>query len=100
MTLLHTLLSVFKIYFFSFNGQNYFLQYIKGIQERLEDGDTAAADDLPELHATLSGLKATATVTAHANIEDARKCCGGQGFLMSSGIGKLSPDFAEWVSIL
>ena len=65
----------------------------------MEDGDTAAADDLPELHATLSGLKATATVTAHANIEDARKCCGGQGFLMSSGIGKLSPDFAEWVSI-
>jgi len=77
----------------------YIHSYIKGIQNRLEDGDNSAADDLPELHATLSGLKATATVTAHDNIEEARKCCGGQGFLMSSGIAKLSPDFAEWVTV-
>ena len=77
-------------------NSRYIQTYIKGIQHRLEDGDNSAADDLPELHATLSGLKATATVTAHENIEEARKCCGGQGFLMSSGIAKLSPDFSEW----
>ena len=77
----------------------YIHAYIKGIQNRLEDGDTSAADDLPELHATLSGLKATATVTAHENIEEARKCCGGQGFLLSSGIAKLSADFSEWVTV-
>jgi acyl-CoA oxidase len=80
-------------------NSRYIHGYIKGIQSRLEDGDTNAADDLPELHATLSGLKATATVTAHENIEDARKCCGGQGFLMSSGIAKLAPDFSEWVTV-
>jgi acyl-CoA oxidase len=77
----------------------YIHSYIKGIQGRLEDGDTSAADDLPELHATLSGLKAVATVTAHENIEEARKCCGGQGFLLSSGIAKLAPDFSEWVTV-
>ena len=80
-------------------NSRYIHSYIKGIQSRLADDDTSAADDLPELHATLSGLKATATVTAHENIEEARKCCGGQGFLMSSGIAKLAPDFSEWVTV-
>ena len=65
----------------------------------INDGDVSAADDLPELHATLSGLKAVSTVTAHHAIEECRKCCGGQGFLMSSGIAKLSPDFTEWVTV-
>ena len=87
-------------------------------------GNEAAADDLPELHATLSGMKAMGTVWAHESIEECRKCCGGQviaaaipsgggiarrqprrgggraqGFLMSSGIAKISPDFAEWVTV-
>ena len=37
-----------------------------------------AAEDLPALHATLSGMKATSTVLAHDSIEECRKCCGGQ----------------------
>ena len=31
--------------------------------------------------ATLSGMKVLTTVLAHDEIEDCRKCCGGQGFL-------------------
>ena len=69
-------------------------------------------------------MKAMGTVWAHESIEECRKCCGGQviaaaipsgggiarrqprrgggraqGFLMSSGIAKISPDFAEWVTV-
>ena len=80
-------------------NSRYISGYIKRVQTAINDGDMAAADDLPELHATLSGLKATATVQAHDCIEECRKCCGGQGFLMSSGIAKLSPDFSEWVTV-
>ena len=36
---------------------------------------------------------------AHECIEECRKCCGGQGFLLSSGIAKLAPDFSEWVTV-
>ena len=95
------------------------------LQEAIAAGNEAAADDLPELHATLSGMKAMGTVWAHESIEECRKCCGGQviaasqtarhrstaapprhlwrwalqGFLMSSGIAKILPDFAEWVTV-
>lgn len=80
-------------------NSRYISGYIKRVQTAINDGDMSAADDLPELHATLSGLKATATVQSHDCIEECRKCCGGQGFLMSSGIAKLSPDFSEWVTV-
>ena len=60
---------------------------------------TGAADELPELHATCSGLKAWATVNAHANIEECRKACGGQGFMRSSGIADLTNTFAEPVTV-
>lgn len=74
-------------------------KYIRRVQEAIQGGDEKAADDLPELHATLSGLKAHSTVKAHMSIEDCRKCCGGQGFLLSSGIAKIAPDFSEWVTV-
>ena len=44
-------------------------------------------------------MKAASTVYAHECIEECRKCCGGQGFLLSSGIAKLAPDFSEWVTV-
>jgi acyl-CoA oxidase len=80
-------------------NSRYIHRYIKRVQGAIQDGDEHAADDLPELHATLSGLKATSTVKAHESIEECRKCCGGQGFLLSSGIAKLAPDFSEWVTV-
>ncbi len=73
--------------------------YIKRVAGAITEGDDAAAAELPQLHATLSGLKAVSTVRAHEAIEDCRKCCGGQGFLLSSGIAKLAPDFSEWVTV-
>ena len=80
-------------------SSRYIQSYIKRVAGAIQDGDDSAADELPQLHATLSGLKATATVRAHECIEECRKCCGGQGFLLSSGIAKIAPDFSEWVTV-
>lgn len=64
-------------------------------------------DDLPELHATCSGLKGLCTKQAHDGMEDLRKCCGGHGFLSSSGIAPLTVSYAwkvtaegDWVVML
>merc|ERR1719498_2170020 len=54
---------------------------------------------MPELHATLSGLKVWSTVWAHLCMEDLRKSCGGQGFLLSSGITELPRAFADPVTV-
>ena len=48
---------------------------------------------LPELHATSAGMKAFGTEMALAGLEEGRKCCGGQGFTMSSGIAQLTLDY-------
>ena len=80
-------------------NKRYIVDFIRRVKGAIEGGDESAADGLPELHATLSGLKASSTVWAHAGIEDCRKCCGGQGFLKSSGIARLSPNFSEWVTV-
>jgi len=73
-------------------------QYLGKIQQGIMDGDDAAADELPMLHATLCGFKVFATVIAHANIEECRKACGGQGFLSSSGIAHMPAELAEAVT--
>jgi acyl-CoA oxidase len=63
------------------------------------EGDTAGAiahtEDLPEISATAAGLKALITFMVAQGIEDCRKCCGGNGYLLSSGIGQLEVDF-KW----
>jgi acyl-CoA oxidase len=52
--------------------------------------DTSA---LPELAATSAGMKAIASFMVANGIEDLRKCCGGNGYLMSSGIAPLAADY-------
>ena len=41
----------------------------------------------------------SAALACDSAIEECRKACGGQGFLLSSGIAKLAPDFSEWVTV-
>lgn len=77
----------------------YVTAYLGRIQNAVTMGTDAerdqAAAEMPELHATLSGLKVWATLWAHSGIEDCRKACGGQGYLRSSGICDLTCNFAE-----
>merc|ERR1719273_1507589 len=85
-------------YMFYWNAR-YIRDYLTRIQSAIMKGDESAADELPELHATCAGLKVISTVWAHANIEECRKACGGQGFLLSSGIAESSRSFAEPVTV-
>jgi len=50
-------------------------------------------DLLKELAATSAGLKSLTTIIATNGIEDCRKCCGGNGYLLSSGLSAMSQDY-------
>ena len=78
-----------------FWNSRYLNDYLSDVQTKINMGDMDAADELPELHATCSGLKVYSTINGHAKMEDCRKACGGQGFLRSSGIADLVCTFAE-----
>lgn len=82
-------------YMFTWNGKHV-ARYLRRIQEAIGEGGDAAAKaaaELPELHATLAGFKALSTVWAHQLIEDCRRMCGGQVFLLASGVADLSRSF-------
>ena len=51
-------------------------------------------ESTPYIHAIVSGLKAYATQKAADGAEDARKCCGGQGYAVLSGL----PDIVALVT--
>ncbi|KAF8142701.1 acyl-CoA dehydrogenase/oxidase [Mycena galopus ATCC 62051] len=55
----------------------------------LVDRDHFESDSLPGIHVMLAGLKAYATQTVADGVEDARKCCGGHGYLAMSGFPDL-----------
>jgi len=64
-------------------------------------------DALPEIAATSSGLKALCTYLTSQGIEDCRKCCGGNGYLMASGIASLAADYVwqttaegDWIILM
>jgi len=84
-------------YMFLWN-QKYVANYLGGVQKRIMEGEEAAGDELPMLHATLCGFKVFSTITSHAIAEDCRKACGGQGFLLSSGIASMPNEMAEPVT--
>merc|ERR1719401_873050 len=69
--------------------------YLGRIAKEINAGNESAADDLQELHASLCGLKAWSTITAHGHMEDLRKACGGQGFLRSSGMPNIVEGFCD-----
>jgi acyl-CoA oxidase len=70
-------------------------------------GEFANLDALPFLAATSAGLKALCTIIAWQGIEDLRKCCGGNGYLLNSGLAGLAADYAwqstaegDWVILM
>jgi len=54
------------------------------------EGDVSG---LPELHASSAALKAFLTNYTGDGIEECRRCCGGHGSTMNSGIAKLVVDY-------
>ena len=61
--------------------------------EGKEMGVITNTDILKELAATSAGLKSLTTIMATNGIEDLRKCCGGNGYLLSAGLSALSQDY-------
>eukprot|EP00698_Gefionella_okellyi_P004148 TRINITY_DN13873_c0_g1_i1.p1 TRINITY_DN13873_c0_g1~~TRINITY_DN13873_c0_g1_i1.p1 ORF type:complete len:679 (+),score=159.60 TRINITY_DN13873_c0_g1_i1:50-2038(+) len=72
-------------YAFHFTGE-FMLKLYRDLQKDLSTGNF---DILAEVHATSSGLKAITTWTTADGIETCRKCCGGHGYLNSSGLPEL-----------
>eukprot|EP00760_Papus_ankaliazontas_P001903 PhM_4_TR10727/c0_g1_i1/m.13070/K00232/E1.3.3.6, ACOX1, ACOX3; acyl-CoA oxidase len=67
---------------------------LKNLMERVDASITskdAAVDPeaVTALHVTSAGLKAFTTVMSCEGMEEVRRCCGGQGYTMSSGIASL-----------
>lgn len=69
----------------------YMLDMYRQLQVDLKAGDFST---LPEVHATSSGLKAFATLLCVNGAEEARRRCGGHGFLRSSAM----PDIVAIVT--
>jgi len=65
-----------------------------GLSEKTEELVKA----MPEAHASSAGLKGLCTRLTADGIEDLRKCCGGHGFLLNSGIAALFGDYVWQVS--
>jgi acyl-CoA oxidase len=56
-------------------------------------GTISNTNVLKELAATSAGLKSLSTIIATSGIEDCRKCCGGNGYLLNSGIASMACDY-------
>lgn len=72
-----------------------------------EDRELKNVEGLAEIAATSGAVKALCTYLAWQGIEDLRKCCGGNGYLMSSGIAPLSANYVwqttaegDWVILM
>jgi acyl-CoA oxidase len=50
-------------------------------------------------HAATSGLKSLCTRIAADGIEDCRKCCGGHGYLLASGLPEIMCDFLQQCTV-
>lgn len=67
-------------------ASNYMLDMYKSLQDDIKAGNFST---LAEVHATSSGLKAFATLLCVNGAEEARRRCGGHGFLRSSSLPDL-----------
>mmetsp|Transcript_9065 Transcript_9065/g.12148 ORF Transcript_9065/g.12148 Transcript_9065/m.12148 type:complete len:713 (+) Transcript_9065:72-2210(+) len=80
-------------YGFIFTGR-FVRARMKELQQELQgDPDQADLSYLPVMHATSAGLKGYCTVTAAEGMEDIRKCCGGHGAMLASGVSQLFLDY-------
>ena len=67
----------------------------------MQRGDASA---MMHVHGVLCGLKAICTRLCTDGIEECRKCCGGQGYLLASGVClpvsvSVSVSVSIWVSL-
>eukprot|EP00759_Apiculatamorpha_spiralis_P035236 PhF_6_TR36145/c0_g1_i1/m.52533/K00232/E1.3.3.6, ACOX1, ACOX3; acyl-CoA oxidase len=59
------------------------------VEKEMSGKGAVDQDALSALHITSAALKAFCTVLSCEGIEEVRRCCGGQGYTMSSGIASI-----------
>ncbi|KAL3888960.1 hypothetical protein ACJMK2_001319 [Sinanodonta woodiana] len=64
----------------------YMLDTYLNITQQIEQGKT---DELPQLHAIASGMKAVSSWLASEGVDNLRMACGGHGYSHASGIPKI-----------
>lgn len=74
------------------------LKKIKMFEGEKASGIVKTTDGIAEIAATSGGLKALNTFEALNAMEDLRKCCGGNGYLLHSGIGATTLNFTWLVT--
>ena len=68
---------------------------MRDLEQGILRGDPGVKDAMRSMHCCSSGLKALCTMIAAEGIEDARKCCGGHGYLQASGLPELSTTYLQ-----
>ena len=81
-------------YCFHFCGQQ-LLKNLKRIEGLLLNGKKLRKPQVADIHASSSALKSYCTTVAADGIEDARKACGGHGFLACSGLPELLTTYLQ-----
>lgn len=69
---------------------------MRNLQEALYNtngGKSVSAHEFQETHVATAAAKGLCTKMCADGIEDLRKCCGGHGFLLNSGIAQLAQDY-------
>ncbi len=86
--------SIAKAYAFQFAAKSVDVQLgdlEKCVGSTVSEDVSSLKSKLDEFHAVTSGLKSICTTNTAADLEDARKACGGHGYLVSSGL----PDMIQ-----
>lgn len=95
MVQMRILVPLSAAYAFNFTGAwlvNFFTNYRAQFLDAKDDG---FLDTLSDFHPTLSGLKSYCTTVAADGIEDIRRCLGGHGFSLASGLGTLYRNYVS-----
>lgn len=90
--------TAFAIFFASRFVTNLLNTFDAAVKAAGKDIDKIDTSMLPELHATSAGLKAFTTEMTANGLEEMRKCCGGQGYALSSGIAQMVVDYMPSVT--
>eukprot|EP01118_Nematostelium_gracile_P012697 TRINITY_DN4676_c0_g1_i1.p1 TRINITY_DN4676_c0_g1~~TRINITY_DN4676_c0_g1_i1.p1 ORF type:complete len:1338 (-),score=335.21 TRINITY_DN4676_c0_g1_i1:47-4060(-) len=79
-------------YAIRFTG-SWMLRQISQMESTSGSNRMSNVDILPEIAASSGGLKGLCTFLCWKGIEDVRKCCGGNGYLMSAGLAPLAANY-------
>ena len=82
-------------YAFLWTGKIVAARFRRVMEAMNENSDTS---ELAEMHAISSGLKALTTFEGAAGLEECRKCCGGHGVLLYSGVSQMALDYTTYVT--